>query len=793
MTTARPLSAPEPGITGAQAQSPDATRYGPTLTITVSAAVACFLILMSAVLLVVHPEVNGLGSFTSLVNQQNQKAKTALYVIAFAAVLPLALIGALRLTDAIASCPNAPALAALAGVLAATLAATIIVIRLSHWAPWGDGLTMVLIGVGLWSLAAGAGLRRAATPKPWPPLLRLERFDLLISLIAGALVLGTLVCLTSGKSLSPVALVVGIGIALGVLAASERLRTPHLGRRQGMAVDAALILLLLLAIPNLVVFQATGRLPNIYLPPGVIQNQQDYLLGSANQLLGGGALLVNVPVSQYGVGLIYFLDGWFHLVPIGYGTLGLLDSLLTALFYIAAYCVLRIAGASRLLAGAALGVAVVGLIYGLHYPVGSLPETGPLRFGLPMALVLARVAQVRWPRRGNVAEGAALCVLGVSAVWAFEAFAYTAVVFVAIAAAQAWLRPAGGRRRWLIRQAALGIGACVIAHLLLALITLLISGRLPDWGQYLTYIRSFLFGGEAGAISYGFSHWSPGLAVGAGALASAAAVLLLVRRAPAVARGRPLSLVALSGTTAYAIALLSYTDNRSSTYLLPYVTLPLMIAAVLWLALLLGSRHDCSPAVRRAGLAFALAVAVLVIAAAWPSIPHNFSQTAMARAYPGGGLHSALHRLSHPPPIDPRAPEGVRLLDRYVPGRRALILLPTAADLGVEILMRGGRTNSLFISDPVDDSLVPSMWMEKLTAEVGRLRAEARLLIDRGTLAVLAGLRARPAIDPEAHPIEGGDQQLEWLLRQINRRFAIQPIYRDRDGLIVAQLISRRS
>ncbi len=61
----------------------------------------------------------------------------------------------------------------------------------------------------------------------------------------------------------------------------------------------------------------------------MIANQQDYLLGSANQLLGGGALLVNVPVSQYGVGLIYFLDGWFHLVPIGYGTLGLLDSILT--------------------------------------------------------------------------------------------------------------------------------------------------------------------------------------------------------------------------------------------------------------------------------------------------------------------------------------------------------------------------------------------------------------------------------------------------------------------------------
>ena len=67
----------------------------------------------------------------------------------------------------------------------------------------------------------------------------------------------------------------------------------------------------------------------MFLEPGIIQVQQDYILGSANQLLGGGALLVNVPISQYGVGLIYFLYAWFHVAPIGYGTFGLLDWLLT--------------------------------------------------------------------------------------------------------------------------------------------------------------------------------------------------------------------------------------------------------------------------------------------------------------------------------------------------------------------------------------------------------------------------------------------------------------------------------
>jgi hypothetical protein len=279
--------------------------------------------------------------------------------------------------------------------------------------------------------------------------------------------------------------------------------------------------------------------------------------------------------------------------------------------------------------------------------------------------------------------------------------------------------------------------------------------------------------------------------VGAAALASAAAVLLLIRRAPGIARRQPVSLIALCGTTAYAIALLSYTDNRSSTYLLAYVALPLLIAGVLWLALLLGADGGASAATRRGGLAFTLSVAVLVIAAAWPSAGQNLSNTALAHAHPGGGLRAALHRLWHPPPIDPRAPGGVRLLDRYIPGRRALIVLPTVPDLAVEILMRSGRASSMFIGDPVDDSLVRSVWRPKLTAEVAQLRAGQRLLTDRSALSVLAVLRAHPSIDPASHPIDGGDQEDEWLLRQIGRRFEIRPIDRDPDGLIVAELVSR--
>ena len=63
------------------------------------------------------------------------------------------------------------------------------------------------------------------------------------------------------------------------------------------------------------------------------------------------------------------------------------------------------------------------------------------------------------------------------------------------------------------------------------------------------------------------------------------------RRAPAAARRERLRLVALTGTTAYSIAVFSCTDNRTSTYLLAYTTLPLLLTAAPWLSMILARRR----------------------------------------------------------------------------------------------------------------------------------------------------------------------------------------------------------
>jgi hypothetical protein len=788
--TRRPLGEAPAEPAGSSHGAARHAPFAPTLALTVTLAVAGFTVLMSAVVLAIHPDLSILSNRFG--DQQNQTAKTALYVVVYAVILPVALIAVPRLADAILAGPSGAALPALAGALAATLEATFIAVKVSSRLPWGDGLGVVLVAGILWCAVAAAALARAARPRAWPPLLRLSGLTEIIWVATALLAFGVLLCVSSVRSLNGPVLALGVIVAAAVLVVHERRRLPRLSRRWGTGVDVVLTGLLLLAVPDVVIFTTSSAPVNAFLEPGIIQYHHDWLLGPTNQLLAGGALMVNDPISQYGVGTIYFLAAWFHIAPIGYGTYGFLDGVLTALFYASAYWLLRIVGTSRLLAAATLSVAVVVLVYNLPYSVGALPQEGPLRFGLPMGVTVATVIGARWPRHARAMRAVALVLLGVSSIWALEAFGYTVFTFAAMATLQAWMLPAGRRLRRLGREAAFAAGACVCAQLTFAGVTLAGTGELPRWGQYLAYVRSFVFGGKAAEFVYGFPHWPPGLVVGAGYLASAAAIVLIARRRSGVVERRPPLLIALTGTTAYGIALFSYADNRSATHFLPYVTLPALLAGALWLSLVLRAPGDASRRLRLGSLALTLAVAVLLLAAAWPEVSARFPRTALAHAYPGGGLRAAVHRLWHPPPIDPRSPEGERLLARFMPGqRRVLILLPASPDLATDILIRSGRANTLPLGDPKADGYVASSRLPDLRRAIAKLRPGDRLLMDRQAQLVIAALRAHRAIDPLTQPVFGYYPIEEWILRRIDARFRLRPIHAGKDGFVVAELARR--
>lgn len=762
---------------------------GSTLALTVMLATGLFLVAMPLAIMLI-PETDLPPPFLD----QNQDAETLLFIVAFAGILPLALVATPRVADRIAAGASANALPALAAALTGSLLALLLFAKASERLPWGGGLRVLLVAMLLWCAAAALALRRAASPRPWAPLRAVAARAELLWGAAGVLGVVTVLAFADLGSIAPGPLVAGVLVAGAVLLLSRRRRVARLPRWARIAFDVAAVGLLLLAVPNLVIF--TPENPGASFDTNVIQFHQNFFLGPANHVLEGDPMLVDT-LSQYGVGSIYFLAGWFQIAPIGNGTLGLLEGILSALTFASGYAVLRLARVPRLLAAAALAVAVVVLVYSLVYPVGAILQQGAIRFGLPIAAIAAALVAERWPGWATGARVGGLMVVGVAAIWALEAFAYTLLTVAGLLAFGAWAVAPGARRRWLGRRVGEVVAACLTAHVLLAGLTLLAAGQLPEWGRYLATLRAFLTG-SIGELTYNFSPWAPGLAVGALYLASAAAIVLLIRRRPEVAVGERTTLLALSGTTAYGVALFSYFVNRSDDHILPYVSLPAVMLGALWLSLLLRAPARVSLRARMSGLALALGTCALLVAVAWSSVDERFSQSALAMAAPGGrSLSGALERLWDPPDLSPGASEGERLLERFMPGEAKPLVL-TSADLGVEILVRAQRANELPLSDPWEDTLVAQQHLASLGVTIVGLEPGRRMLIDGPAGRIFGELRAQPARAPltdpitslNGEPIEVAPLQ-EWVLKEIGKRYELRTIATGEQGLRVVELVER--
>ena len=618
-------------------------------------------------------------------------------MLAFAVLLPFGVWARSRIADRIATGANAGAGSALVALLTGLLALVLIGARLSSE-------VVLSAGSAAWLLLAAALLSRAAGSRPWEGAARLAPHAASLWIAAAALTAATALTFTTIDSISWPLLIVG-GLLIAVFVAGlDRVTLPRAGRRLGTVADIAIVVLLLLAIPNLAIFAAGGGTAEA-VQNTIIQFHQNFFLGPANQILAGDAMLVDT-LSQYGVGSIYFLAGLFTVIPIGNETLGLVEGVLSALMFAGAWAVMRIAGVSRLLAAGAMLVAVIALVYGLQYPIGGLLQHGAIRFGLPIGVVVGAVAESRWPRAATPARLLQLLTVGIASIWALEALAYTALTVLAVVAMTVFMAPAGSRRGELLRWAWQLLVACVVVHLLLAAATLIATGELPDWGWYLNTLREFLFG-QIGDLTYDFSPWSPALAVGALYLVSASALSLLMWRRPEVVARQRTMLIAIAAMTAFGIALFTYIVNRSADHIVPYVCLPAVTLGALWITLLERPVLAVPAAGRRAAWALGLAVSALLVAVSASSVDTRFHESALAYARPGGAsLADAVDHVWNPPPVRPAAVEGEQLLETYMPGEDRSSVL-TGADLSVEILLRSERGSAVPLGDPWEDSFVP--------------------------------------------------------------------------------------
>jgi hypothetical protein len=758
--------------------------FGDVIAITVAAVLAASLSLAATAYLLLPP-IDLPEPFAD----QHQTAETLVFLLTFAVVLPLAVWRIPRLVDGIAK--RSPVTAAGAAVLwCSTLVAALLFVRVSAALPWGDGLATLLAVMLLWWAGVCVTCARVLVAGEGGLLERAGSRAGAVWKGAAVLLLGVVAGLAIWDSVSPIVLAIAIASTMFGLLVLPRLDLPAPGRF-GWVVDLAAVGLLLLAIPNLVIVAAGDPL----LP--VIVWHQDFFVAPASDLLAGGTLLVDT-FSQYGVVSIAFIAAWFSAIGVGNGTLGLLEGVLSAFVFAAGYFVVRVSGVGRALAVTGFAIATVVLVLGLTYPIGALLQHGSIRFGMPMAILAATAVGLRFERLALPARVVSFLFVGLSSVWAFEAFGYTAFTFAAIVAAGAALTPAGERLRYAIKLAVPAAAACVAAHLIFAVATLAIAGSLPDWTYYLSTLREFLTG-RIGELTYDFSAWSPGLGVGAVYVAAAVGLAVLIARRRDLALRERTATILLAGSTAYGVALLSYLVNRSSDHIVPYVSLPAFMVVMISIGLL-GRTAGAGP--RRLALGLALGVAALLISVAWSSVDRRFSESALAHVVPGGAsVRDALARLRDMPELTPGAERAELLLDHYWAGRQRSLVI-TEPDLGIEALAQTDRRNLLPLSNPVESSFVADQNFDRLNEALAAIEPGELMLVDGNALRAFTRLQDHP--DQQVQPDSGldplsADAQLigpgglallpNYALGQLGERFNTRIVARGGAGLFVVELV----
>ncbi|CAN5532496.1 hypothetical protein BH10ACT11_BH10ACT11_16720 [soil metagenome] len=719
--------------------------------------------------------------------EQHQSAENITFLFALLVALPVGIVLGRRFAARIATGPSAAALQGAAVACAGSLAVVLATLRLVRAGAEGDTLVVQTVLAGLWLIIAASGLSRLGLQAGPARSLPLLRHPVTIALAIALLVFAA-VSVVDSASVSLAPLLVG----LVAVTALDRFGAgaPRLGAKAGHLVDVVVVALIVLAVPNLNVFDPANPFFNT-----ILQFHQNFFIGPAGRVLAGDPALAG-NFSQYGVVSIDAVAGWFRIVPANNLTLALLEGLLSALMFMVAYATMRIAGVARAIAIPTMVVALIACDYALIYPLGGLLQHGAIRFGMPAGVVLAAVAATRWPQRRTAWRVFQFLTLGLSSVWALEAFAYTAFTLLAILAVQASIRPRETGLRWFGKQAAVAVGVIAGTHLLFALVMLAATGSLPEWGTYISILRAFLVG-RVGDLTYDFEPFSPAFAVGAFYLASIVAIVLLLVRKIDRGPAWEVKLVAVTGATAWGLALFSYFVNRSGGHILPYICLPALMAGALWLAIVIEAFPDRRARERRTGIAVAGALAVLVVSVAFSRAGSCFSDSALALAAPGGrSLTGALKTTWDPPPLSAEAGTGERLLRRYMPGESESLVL-TAADPGIEMLTRTDRTNALPFGDPWEESFVPHLYAMDIRRAADGLPAGQRALLDDAALRAFRGFRRNPGRNPIHEPFgrasvaPTGLAPLEQLaLKQIGERFDLVPIAKD-NGLAVVELRPR--
>ena len=711
------------------AAAEDASLLG-AFTIAVTEASALFIVVLSLLLITVG---------------HTEHVESALFLVAFAVVLPLAITEAWRLKRSL----TAVELSTVGGVDAAGLAFALVAWRAANVAATGLLVPCILILAG--SISLTGPLRSQ--------LARIRERALLVGWLAIPLLFAAGFTFLPSWVYTSKGLFAAVPVALVLAALATRIGRPW---RTFALVDAVAALLI------------AGTILDVFFwGVDYTGNNHNFFLGPVNEVLHGRTMLVDV-FSQYGVGDIYFLAGAFSLIPIGYGTFALMLSVLTILEFFAIYAIVRVAGRSQPVAVLASAVAVVFVLYGENFAAFDVfPSTGPLRFGLSIVVILLETLAARASGGGRRLQLVSAAVTGLASVWSFEAFGYAVGAYFAVAA----LELVAGRMPWrrVVRLRLLPLFAfTLVTQILFTVGTRTASGSWPAWGTYLELVRLYSVKGF-GALPV--TPWSPGLLLGGVLFASALLVSLFAIHKPALVEERRQLFVAIAASTGCGILSFTYFIGRSHPNNLHHIAPPPIVACSLWLCLLVQS-VDLPQALRFSLVAVAVWAGFMLVDGSRGELNAKWGHSALGTLLAGGpsALANRVDFLASRPPVDSRADEAVDLLDRFDPGKsRSLVLV--APELTTEILLRADRGNAIPTSTPGQDILSPQATSLALDA-ISKLPVRTVMLADSGYLSET----------PYSNPAPTLTELLVW---QVWRWFDVRTLTRTSDGLTVSRLTKR--
>lgn len=225
-------------------------------------------------------------------------------------------------------------------------------------------------------------------------------------------------------------------------------------------------------------------------------NHYSYILMPAYTLAAGGAPLVDFN-SQYGIGILYFINLFYYFSPdyYSFSSFSFIVNGLNFIFYIIVlYLVWSITNHNRLISY----LLIIIVIFNRFCQLGGAPEffpsTGFLRFGLPWIYILYESKKTKT----RLSSIIIFLIIGSASIWSAEVFGWIIILFSS--AKMYSMRYKNNNKSqvlmYILKYFTYFVSASLIGWILLFADIYSRSGSMPDFRRYTDFLG--LYGGGFG-------------------------------------------------------------------------------------------------------------------------------------------------------------------------------------------------------------------------------------------------------------------------------------------------------